>query len=235
MPLTVLTIDDSRAVRMLVSKNAREMGLEVVEAEDGKQGLARLADGKFDLIVLDITMPELDGPGMLTALRERGDRTPVLMLTSESKRSIVASLMKLGIEDYILKPFKGDELKRKMAKVLHMNVPVPVAIGDGDLTVRDGAPLAAAPAPAAVPTGAAGAAADILCVDDMENVHKRLRALIPEPLTLHGAANAQAALALCRERTFRVLLIDNDMPGVDSPSLMRQLRVLQPQAVCLTL
>ena len=71
---------------MLVSKNAREMGLEVVESEDGKQGLAKLADGKFDLIVLDITMPELDGPGMLTALSGAKDRKRAAHQNSKSDR-----------------------------------------------------------------------------------------------------------------------------------------------------
>jgi DNA-binding response OmpR family regulator len=65
-------------------------------------------------------MPVLDGPGMLARMREAGNKTPVLMLTSESKRSIVAQLMKLGIDDYILKPFKNDELKRKILKSLKM-------------------------------------------------------------------------------------------------------------------
>ena len=53
----VLTVDDSRAVRMLVSKNAKEMGLEVDEAEDGQQGLSKTSEGSYDLIVLDVTNP----------------------------------------------------------------------------------------------------------------------------------------------------------------------------------
>src|SRR3954467_9581235 len=114
----VLTIDDSRAVRMLVSKQARELGCEVDEAEDGAAGLVKLAAQRYGLIVLDVTMPVLDGAGMLASLRERGDRTPVLVLTSESKRSVVAGLLKLGIADYILKPFRAEELQNKMMKIL---------------------------------------------------------------------------------------------------------------------
>ena len=55
---------------------------------------------------------------MLAKMREAGNKTPVLMLTSEAKRSIVGEVMKLGIEDYILKPFKPEELKAKVSKVL---------------------------------------------------------------------------------------------------------------------
>jgi two-component system, cell cycle response regulator len=234
----VLTVDDSRAVRMLVSKNAREMGLEVEEAEDGQQGLAKAAEGSYDLIVLDVTMPVLDGPGMLAELRTRGDKTPVLMLTSESKRSIVASLMKMGIEDYILKPFKTDELKVKIAKALKMSVTAPPS---GDALAREMASIVQAPSgadakAAGVVAGAGGKQfTDILCVDDMENVAKRLRTMIPEHLTLNNATSAAAALAVCRERVFRIIMIDNDIPDVDSSSLMRQLRVMQPQAVFIAL
>src|SRR5215217_4403919 len=168
---SVLTIDDSRAVRMLVSKNAREMGLEVEEAEDGKQGLVKLETTKYDLIVLDVTMPELDGPGMLTELRARGDTTPVLMLTSESKRSIVASLMKLSIEGYILKPFKPDELKSKIAKALRMDAP---AGADAALAKEMAAVIQAPSGGEAKGIEAGKQFVDILCVDDMENVAKRL-------------------------------------------------------------
>src|SRR5882757_8344956 len=171
---SVLTIDDSRAVRMLVTKNAREMGLEVEEAEDGKQGLAKLEITKFNLVVLDVTMPELDGPGMLAVMRERGDNTPVLMLTSESKRTIVASLMKLNITGYILKPFKADELKAKIAQALNLTVP-PAAVLAGEAA---SAVEGVEPGEAKAPEGGKQLT-DILCIDDMENVAKRLRTLLP--------------------------------------------------------
>jgi DNA-binding response OmpR family regulator/anti-anti-sigma regulatory factor len=228
----VLTVDDSRAVRMLVSKNAKEMGLEVDEAEDGQQGLSKVSEESYDLIGLDVTMPVLDGPGMLQELRARGNKTPVLMLTSESKRSIVASLMKMGIEDYILKPFKPDELKAKIAKALKMAGPVP---GDEAL-VKEMASIVQAPS-ASDPKGGGGGKqfVDILCIDDMENVPKRLRTMIPEHVTLNTATSASAALSVCRERVFRIIMIDNDIPDVDSSSLMRQLRVKQPQAAFVSL
>jgi DNA-binding response OmpR family regulator len=228
----VLTVDDSRAVRMLVSKNAKEMGLEVDEAEDGQQGLSKVAEESYDLIVLDVTMPVLDGPGMLKELRERGNKTPVLMLTSESKRSIVASLMKMGIEDYILKPFKPDELKAKIAKALKIAGPAP---GDEAL-VKEMASIVQAPSASDPKAGAGGKQfVDILCIDDMENVPKRLRTMIPEHVSLSTATSASGALAVCRERVFRIIMIDNDIPDVDSSSLMRQLRVMQPQAAFVSL
>lgn len=104
----VLTVDDSRAIRAVVGRELVSLGCDYDEAEDGLQGLAKLEELVYDLIILDVTMPNLDGPGFLAKLRETGNQTPVLMLTSESKRSIVVEVMKLKIEDYILKPFKPE-------------------------------------------------------------------------------------------------------------------------------
>src|SRR6185295_117040 len=117
----ILTIDDSSTIRSIITKQMSDLGFEVDQAEDGKQGLAKLEEIEVDLILLDVTMPVMDGPAMLSALRETGNRTPVIMLTSESKRSIVAGAVKLGIEDYILKPFKPDELRGKVMKALRLD------------------------------------------------------------------------------------------------------------------
>jgi DNA-binding NarL/FixJ family response regulator len=159
------------------------------------------------------------------------------MLTSESKRSIIAALMKTGIADYILKPFKSDELRAKIQKALGAAAtPSPA----GDAATGGGAtaaPGASGPA-GATATAAAGApqdVSDILVVDDMENVQKRLRQMIPENLTITGALTAPIAINICRDRSFRAILIDNDMPDVNSASLMRQIRVLQPRAAILAL
>src|SRR6185436_14737619 len=226
----ILTVDDRRTVRMILTKQVSELGFEIDEAEDGEQGLAKLEDASYDLVLLDVTMPVLDGPGMLARMREAGNKTPVLMLTSESKRSIVAQLMKLGIDDYILKPFKNDELKRKILKSLKME-----GQGGSAAAVDASREAAAVMAPASAEDGGGRQFVDILLVDDMENVAKKFRAAIPPHLTMHSCVSAQAALNVCRERIFRVVLIDNEIPDVDSSVLMNQLRVLQPHAAFLAL
>jgi DNA-binding response OmpR family regulator len=228
----VLTIDDSRAVRMLVAKQARELGCEVDEAEDGSAGLVKLEAQRYGLIVLDVTMPVLDGPGMLASLRERGDKTPVLVLTSESKRSVVANLLKLGIADYILKPFRAEELQSKMLKILGTR-------GDAvtEPTIAHAAPAPGAAAPAPAPAAASGAKAntDILVIDDMENVHKRVASFMPEKTTVAASLSAADALKTCRERVCKVILVDQTLPDVDIGSFVQQLRVLQPQAAFIAL
>ena len=247
----VLTVDDSRAIRAVVGRELVNLGCEYDEAEDGLQGLAKLEELVYDLIILDVTMPNLDGPGFLAKLRETGNETPVLMLTSESKRSIVVEVMKLKIEDYILKPFKPEELRAKVVKALKVADPGPAqgasrpvgsaGGGAGGHSSSDTAGRAApAPAPMAalqegLPLGAARLFGDILVVDDIENVSKRLRSLVPTHLSLFGVTNGQAGLALCRERAFRVVLIDRELPDMNSVALLRQIRVLQPSAACLAL
>jgi two-component system, cell cycle response regulator len=222
----VLTVDDSKAVRMIVMRQLQGLGHDVDEAEDGEKGLAKLEGVQFDLVILDITMPVMDGPAMLARMRELGNQTPVLMLTSESKRSIISGLMRTGITDYILKPFKPEELKAKVLKALHPSVIDERAMPGGTAgrpVPGDGRTLGA--------TGeGARALVDLLVVDDMENVAKRLRHLIPEHLSLNGAISGQSAVQLCRDRSYRAILVDNTMPDVNSASLVRQLRLLQSQA-----
>jgi len=209
----ILTVDDSRPIRMIVSKALIEMGFEVGEAEDGNEGLKKLQGGGYDLVVLDVTMPNLDGPGMLAKMREGGDKTPVLMLTSESKTSIVAALMKLGIQDYLLKPFKGDELRAKVLKALKL------------------------PANYVAQNSGAAAAADasdgkliMLVIDDMENVHKKLRSMIPEAVELETALTVQEGLTAVRGKKFKAILVDAEIQAGGPAPLVKQMRLLAPAA-----
>jgi len=229
----ILTIDDSSTIRSIITKQMSDLGFEVDHAEDGQQGLAKLEEISVDLILLDVTMPVMDGPTMLSALRERGDHTPVIMLTSESKRSIVAGAVKLGIEDYILKPFKPDELRGKVMKALKL---------DGSGGPSAAGPVAANPSVAATSASSSSGTAsasrqfiDILVIDDMENVHKKLRALLPQHVSMNGCVSAREALQMCQERVYRVVVIDLVIPDVNSVALMNQLRALQPHAVMVAL
>jgi two-component system cell cycle response regulator len=224
----IMTIDDSSTIRSIITKQMSDLGFEVDHAEDGQQGLAKLEEISVDLILLDVTMPVMDGPTMLAALRERGDQTPVIMLTSESKRSIVAGAVKLGIEDYILKPFKPDELRGKVMKALKLDS-------------GGGGPVASNPSVAASAPSASSASSssrqfiDVLVVDDMENVHKKLRGVLPQHVSMNGCVSAREALQMCQERVYRVVIIDLVIPDVNSVALMNQMRALQPHAVMVAL
>lgn len=222
----ILTVDDSRAIRNLVMKETNALGFDCDEAEDGVQGLARLEDIEYDLILLDVTMPNLDGPGMLAQMRTRGNKTPVIMLTSESKKSIVSTVLKEGVDDYILKPFKGEDLRAKISKI--------VRAPDGAGATPALAPKMARPEAPPPPSesGQAGRQfVDVLVVDDMENVAKKLRSMVPERVSMNHAPSAQSALNMCRDRVYRVIFVDAELPDVTVATLLQQLRTLQPHAV----
>jgi len=229
---TVLTVDDSRAVRTIVSKQVKDLGFEVMEAEDGVQGLAKLGECQFDLVILDVTMPNMDGPTMLGKMRDSGNTTPVIMLTSESKRSIIAGAMKSGITDYILKPFKPEELRAKILTVLQGGGGAEEVVSS---SMPGGAPAAGVPDKTEARDPNAKQFVDVMVVDDMENVHKRLRGMLPNHLSMNGFTSAQSALASAREKVYRVILIDTDIPDVNSSVLAQQVKVLQPHAAFMAL
>ena len=169
---TILTVEDSRAVRNVIARQVLDLGFELEQAENGEQGLEKLEGQSIDLVLLDVTMPILDGPGMLARMRSAGNRTPVIMLTSEAKRSIVEDTLRLGISDYVLKPFGSDELRTKILAVLGeasagaspplVSTPAPSATVASTSATEPGPFVAAAPVVAAKP-----APTDVLIVDDV--------------------------------------------------------------------
>lgn len=122
MAYKILTVDDSRTIRMIVKKAFEPYDCQLFEAENGMEGLASAATVQPDLIVLDITMPVMNGIEMLTKLKEDDDLkdTPVIMLSAESGKDHVMQIVKMGVKDYIVKPFRGDQLIDRASKVLDL-------------------------------------------------------------------------------------------------------------------
>ena len=120
MAAKILSVDDSRTIRLIVGKAFKPYECTVLEAGNGEEGLATAAREKPDLIVLDVTMPIMDGVTMLTKLREDESlkSIPVIMLTAESGRENVLHIAKLGVRDYLVKPFKEDQLIEKAGRVI---------------------------------------------------------------------------------------------------------------------
>jgi len=174
----ILTIDDSSTIRSIITKQMSELGFEVDHAENGQHGLAKLDATTVDLILLDVTDA---GDGRTDdARRAARARRPHAGDHADQrvKRSIVAGAIKLGIEDYILKPFKPDELRGKVMKARRVEGSNAGAAPPAP-AIAAVAAAAAAPAPAPAPASSAQRpGADVLVVDDMENVHKKLRGLL---------------------------------------------------------
>jgi len=122
MGLKILTVDDSKTIRMIVKKAFQPFDCEMFEGENGVEGLAAAAREKPDLIILDITMPVMNGIEMLEKLKSEPTlkSIPVIMLTAESGKDNVTQIVKMGVNDYMVKPFKAEELSQRAAKILKL-------------------------------------------------------------------------------------------------------------------
>jgi two-component system, cell cycle response regulator len=120
MPIKILSVDDSRTIRLIVAKAFRPYDCQVCEATNGEEGLAAAAREKPSLIFLDVTMPVMDGVTMLAKLKEDPElkSIPVIMLTAESGRDNVLHIARLGVRDYLVKPFKEEQLVEKAGRVV---------------------------------------------------------------------------------------------------------------------
>ena len=116
----ILTVDDSASVRQTVSFTLRKVGYDVVEAVDGRDGLGKVSGDRFDLIVTDLNMPNMDGIQLITAARKLPGYsfTPILMLTTESQAEKKAEGRKAGATGWIVKPFNADQLISVVKKLV---------------------------------------------------------------------------------------------------------------------
>lgn len=116
----ILAVDDSSSVRQMVSFTLQNAGYEVAEAVDGKDGLAKTSQQKFDMIITDLNMPNLDGIGLITAVRHLPGYgfVPILMLTTESQTEKKEAGRKAGATGWIVKPFNADQLLAAIRKLV---------------------------------------------------------------------------------------------------------------------
>ena len=118
---TVLVVDDSKVVRAMLALQLKPCGYEVVEAQNGREGLEAARRHKPDLILLDVRMPVMSGVEVLSALRQDPAfaATPVIMLTADSRREDIDPCEDLGISSSLVKPSNGDALKEQVARALN--------------------------------------------------------------------------------------------------------------------
>jgi CheY-like chemotaxis protein len=123
MALKILTVDDSKTIRMIVKKAFQPYDCVLFEAENGVEGLALASKERPDLIVLDITMPVMTGSEMLGKLKAEPDLKdiPVIMLTAEAGKENVMKIVQMGVNDYMVKPFKGEQLIERAQKIVTLS------------------------------------------------------------------------------------------------------------------
>jgi len=111
MTKRVLIIDDEEGIRSVLADLFTELGCEAAQAEDGKSGLKAALSGRFDLVLLDLSLPGLDGLGVLRELKASVPDVPVVMITGYASMESAIEAMKLGAYDYITKPFDLNEVQ----------------------------------------------------------------------------------------------------------------------------
>jgi two-component system cell cycle response regulator len=205
MSLKILTIDDSKTIRLIVAKAFKPYDCTVLEAENGVVGLAVASREKPDIIILDYTMPVMDGFETLARMRSDATlkATPVIMLTAEAGRDTVLRIAKLGVRDYLIKPFKGDLLVERVGRVVSLNS-------------------------TATPAGKKKRFDDpiqILVVDDKPVIAGQIRtALTDTPWQVSTADQPGQALDICMEKAIDIVLASLTLPNDGAYMLFQNLR-----------
>ncbi len=117
-----LVVDDFPTMRRIVRNLLKELGFaNVEEAEDGAAGLARVKEGRFDFVISDWNMPNMDGLQMLQNIRADANpsisKLPVLMVTAEAKKENIIAAAQAGANGYVVKPFTAATLDEKLGKI----------------------------------------------------------------------------------------------------------------------
>src|SRR2546425_6649304 len=113
----ILLVDDEQSIQTLLSYPLRKDGYEVVRATDGREALDRFSEQAFDLVVLDVMLPQLDGLEVCRRLRARS-AVPIIMLTAKTEEIDKVLGLELGADDYITKPFSMREFRSRVKAAL---------------------------------------------------------------------------------------------------------------------
>jgi two-component system, OmpR family, response regulator QseB len=130
--MRVLLVEDDAMIAQGLQTALRQSGFAVDWTGDGKSASAALKASTFDLMLLDLGLPQLDGIDVLRELRKRGDATPVIILTARDEIQHRIAGLDAGADDYIVKPFDLDEVTARMRSVLRR------AAGRGDPVIQHG-------------------------------------------------------------------------------------------------
>ena len=114
----ILIVEDEVKITSFLSKGLSANGLQPHVCHDGREGLDQALTGEFDLMVLDIGLPRLDGYAVLDRLRSQGSRMPVIVLTARDSRAAMVSALEGGAADYMPKPFRFADLLARVRQLL---------------------------------------------------------------------------------------------------------------------
>lgn len=118
MSQKILIVDDAKFMRVRCARILSEQGFNVVEAENGIQAVEKYQSEAPDAVLMDISMPEMDGLNALRAIRELDPAARVAMLTAMGQQNVVIEAIKAGAKDFIVKPFEPDRVLKSLGKLL---------------------------------------------------------------------------------------------------------------------
>jgi len=133
--MNILLIEDDSYIAEFISKGLREETYTVEHAGSGEEGLSHVERSEYDLIILDIMLPKMNGIEVCKMLRKRGVETPVIMLTAKSSVKDKVSGLECGADDYITKPFSFDEFLARIHTILRRRQGKIIELIFGDLRV----------------------------------------------------------------------------------------------------
>ncbi len=201
----ILTVDDSRTIRLIVTRAFKNYDLEMFEAQNGIEGLAVASREHPDLIILDYTMPIMDGYEMLTKLKSDPElkSIPVIMLTAEAGRENVLKIARLGVRDYLIKPFKEDVIVERVSRIVDLKPK-----GDsGERNRRFDDPLA------------------VLLVDDKPAIIDQIAAGLKDtPWKVEGVGTTALAMDRCGKAVPDAVLVNLSLPEHGAFTLFQMLR-----------
>jgi two-component system, cell cycle response regulator len=200
----ILTVDDSKTIRLIVAKAFKEYDCEIFEAANGVEGLVAAAKDHPDLIILDLTMPLMDGAEMLGKMKNNPDlkSIPVIMLTAEAGRENVLRIAKLGVRDYLIKPFKEEMLVDRVGRVVQLK-----RRGGESITKRFDDAL------------------KILLVDDKPAIVEQIRqALADTAWKLQSCGTFAQAIEFCNATVPDAVLVSLSLPDGGGFSLFQAIR-----------
>jgi two-component system, OmpR family, response regulator len=135
----ILLVDDEQSIQTLLSYPLRKDGYHVTSALDGREALQRFAEGRFDLVILDLMLPKLNGIEVCRQLRSQS-QVPIIMLTAKGSETDKVAGLELGADDYITKPFSMREFRSRVKAALRRARMINAsreeeAIESGELTI----------------------------------------------------------------------------------------------------
>jgi two-component system KDP operon response regulator KdpE len=131
----VLVVDDDPGLRTVLRDALSRDGHEVTTAADGAQALQRLAEDSFDLVITDLSMPGMDGAGLVREIRGERSDAPILVLTVRQEEREKVALLDAGADDYVVKPFGVAELLARVRALLRRKAPPATTVLAGELTI----------------------------------------------------------------------------------------------------